>query len=310
MVLPSLLLALLMVFLSCPDIELSRNWPFFFIIEWNWPGWVSVACSLILLTVAATAINALVNSFELNGRRNSFAGAYFILLASMADFSEDHTRHLIFVLLFLLVLYYCFSIFRKLKKNALLFNIGFVIGLLIMLDLNWLPMILFAFIAVNSLNFLKFNEFLLFLVSIAVPLFYEYLYLSIFASPPENFYWMGGLDYAWFWPHSLHQWLSWALLLGLVFYQLAGMPRLISSLRIGPKKFLWVVQYLLGFLLLEVLIYPGIRSHIFLYAGLPIAIITCSKVSHVKNKQADLFWFYLLLLLFILLKIIKAVPTA
>jgi len=310
MVLPSLLLALLMAFLSYPNIELSRNWPFFFMIEWNWPVWSSVASSLILLTISATVINALANSFELNGRRNSFAGAYFILLASMSDISAERSRHLIFILLFLLVLYFCFSIFRKLKKNALLFNIGFVTGLLVMMDLNWLPMILFAFIAVNSLNFLKFNELLLFLVSMAIPLFYEYLYLSIVESPPENFHWIGSLDYAWFWPLSLYQWLSMALLLGLVFFQVAGMPRLISSLRIGPKKFLWVVQYLLGFLLIVVLIYPGIRSHIFLYAGLPIAIIIGSKVSHAKNKQADLFWFYLLLLLFILLTILKAMPTA
>src|SRR6056297_1310065 len=100
MVLPSLLLALLMAFLSYPNIELSRNWPFFFMIEWNWPVWPSVASSLILLTISATVINALANSFELNGRRNSFAGAYFILLASMSDISAERSRHLIFILLF------------------------------------------------------------------------------------------------------------------------------------------------------------------------------------------------------------------
>ncbi len=310
MALPSLLLALVMACLSYSEIGLSRNWPLFFTIEWRWPGWASVALAVVLLTASAMAINSVVNGFELNGRRNSFAGAYFILLASMADFTEAQAWHLSFILLFVLMLYFCFSIFRKLRKNALLVNIGFVTGILVLLDLNWLPIILFAFIAVNSLNFLKFNELLLFLLSIALPLFYEYLYLSIAQSPPESFQWIGSFKYAWLWPQSYYQWLSWALFVGLALIQLGGMPRLISSLRIGPKKFLWVVQYLLGFILLVVLLYPELRTQVFVYGGLPIAIIISSRVSHTKNKQADLFWFYLLLSLFVLLSILRAIPAA
>jgi hypothetical protein len=310
MALPSLLLAILMVSLSYPEFKLALNWPFLVTVDWSFPHWQIFASSVLLFTIAGMAVNALANSFEINGKRHSFAGAYFILLAAMADFSENPTRHLIYVLLFALLLYFCLSIFRKLKKNALLFNIGFVTGILFLLDLNWLPMILFAIVAVNSLNFLKFNEFLLFLVSAAIPLFYKYLYISLYQSPPENLLWLGSIDYALFRPGSIYQGITLASFVILSIILLGGMPGLISSMRIGPKKYLWVVQYLLGFILFVVLLHPEFRNQVFLYGALPVAIVIGCRVSHVKKNQADLFWFYLLLLLFILMRILKSLPNA
>lgn len=253
------------------------EWSTFSIREWLLSG-VALAASGII-------INTIYQKFEFTHTKNSYAGIFYILLVNCLPQSVAFNNSNIIVLLLLLALYNLFLMYRRINKAAPLFNVGFLIGLVIILDTNYWSLSLVFLAGIFSINFLKAKEFLLYFISILIPiLFYHIIMWTMdpMSFPKIILQTTHILSPVWFFRES---WTVTSFVVLIYLFYIFNRRAIARDMRMKSKTFLNLIDGIFLFLIVLISLIQPSPADTIKTISIPLAIMLGVKASVGKNNR-------------------------
>ncbi len=273
------------------------------IIQRNSLNWLEWLKSLTILGLTAHLINEVYQKYELTKLKNSYPGVFYILIVGLIPGAVAIEKIAWIALALIVAIYFLFRTYRKVHSTTMIFNIGLLVGIILFIDIAYWPFILYFIYGIILINYFKINEWILYFISIALPFFYYYVYLS-FQSPYQDFSSILGFpQYRWDLRFVIDQYPALALIALLGFIYLIKQPDIMRTLKIGAKKYFSLIHYLfiLGVLLYLVMDYPA--EYGLKILAIPLSIMMATRCSTTKNKSFALVLFYFLILTVILFQL-------
>lgn len=294
MILPNFLVAFVLVLINQTSFSIDLQM-FQKTLRLGYPDLLDAFIIALGLSIIALLINEVFNRYDFSVRKNSFAGLFFLLLSSFVPGGLALDWFPVVLALLLMIIVFSFRLYRKLLKTDIIFNLGFLIGCLILYDLRLWPLCIFGVIAVFQLSFFKIREFVLMIISFCLPSFLKYIY-ELLLHPGLSFWDVLNIQaFDWQFQNIIASWYFYIPMLLCILFYFANLGAISKALRIGPKKYLQVLNSLFLVILFIALSNSFFFSHFYAFVGLCLVFGLTVFVSNQKSFGRLRLLFYALL---------------
>ena len=248
---------------------------------------VSIAMAAVLTFVQALLVNDMVNSNKVLPKKNYLAGAVFIIFSSFFKENLLLSPALISLTFIILATSKIFSLIKKEKSYADVFDVGFLIAIAALFYFPCVLLLVFAYIGLATVRSFNYREWTIVLLG----------FLSPFIIAFTFYYWNNQGDL--FFTHVANiQPTGWLLRTPLELVDkimigalvlctgacLVFLPASLYSSLIQVRKFANILVVLMLFVLAALLLQQTMRLNHLVLLALPLGVIAAIVFAQIKNK--------------------------